>query len=96
MCDLRRSWKRVLVAYTGSCFHLIIYYEKQVQERIGQFANRNADRDRTLREEVTIDHEISKEGSEDLSKGVERMVKRWWVRELEVLKGLNDCWTSGS
>lgn len=91
MCDLRRSWKRVLVAYTGNCFHLIIYYEKQVQERIGQFANRNADRDRTLREEVIIDHEISKEGSEDLSKGVERMVKRWWVREFEVLKGLNDC-----
>lgn len=64
----------MLVAYTGSCFHLIIYYEKQVQERIGQFANRNADRDRTLREEVIIDHEISKEGSEDLSKGVGEMV----------------------
>ena len=87
MCALRRSWERVLVAYTGSCFHLVIYYKKQAQERIGQFANRNADRDRTLREEVTVDHEISKEGSADLSKGVESMVKRGWVRELKSSRG---------
>jgi len=33
-------------------------------------------RDRTLSKEVAIDHEICKEASEDLSKEVERMVKR--------------------
>ena len=34
------------------------------------------DRNRTLSKEVAIDHEICKEANEDLSKGVERMVKR--------------------
>lgn len=69
----------MLVAYTGNCFHLIIYCEKQiVQKTTGQFANkcRQTDRDRTLSKEVAIGHEVSKEASEDLSTGVERVVKR--------------------
>ena len=78
MCDLRRSWKRVLVGYTGSCFHLIIYYEKQIRSENNWpvCQQMQTDRNRTLSKEVAIDHEICKEANEDLSKGVERMVKR--------------------